>query len=102
MISLDSRVIWDQTRAARARSAPPRSVVELRGPGSRSSARGARLMIGLMMIDVNALAKIAKSEPQLAFDYPRAPRAPSVFQSLSEFYPLRVNDDPRARGCSQS
>ena len=28
-------------------------------------------------------------------DYPRAPRAPSVFQTLSE------TDDPRTRGCSQ-
>ena len=36
---------------------------------------------------------------------PGAPRAPSEFQSLSEtetVYPLRVNDDPRARGCSQA
>ena len=37
-------------------------------------------------------------------DYPRALRAPSVFQNSCQrvqFYPLRVNNDPRARGCSQ-
>ena len=55
---------------------------------------------------------VSLASARLLIDYPRAPRAPSVFQSLSEMSavrdvrcqrcPLRVNDDPRARGCSQA